>query len=149
MKEWFIVAIGAAGGAIAAALGGWDASIQALLVCMGIDFASGVLLALIFHKSSKTESGAYSSDIGAKGLARKFMVVALVVVGNMLDRVLGTHCIRDAVCIGFIANEGLSIVENVVQMGIPVPEAFTRALDVLSKKSSGTAESGTSEIEYE
>lgn len=138
MKEWIIAVFGVAGGAIAAALGGWDASIQALLVCMGIDFASGVLLALIWHKSSKTESGGYSSNIGAKGLARKFMVGALVVVGNMFDRILGTDCIRDAVCIGFIANESLSIVENVIQMGIPVPEAFTKALDVLSKKSKST-----------
>lgn len=138
MKEWIIAAVGVTGGAIAAALGGWDISVQVLLGCMGIDFASGVILALVFHKSSKSETGSYSSDIGAKGLARKFMVLALVALGNMIDMVMGSDCVRDAVCIGFIANEGLSILENVFQMGITVPEPLAKAFEVLSKKSSET-----------
>lgn len=138
MKEWFIAAFGVAGGAIAAALGGWDTAVQALLVCMAFDYISGWIVAVVFHKSPKTETGSYASDVGAKGLARKFMVFGVVVIANMIDRLLGIDCIRDAAAIGFMANEAMSFVENLGLMGVPMPAVVTKALDVLSKKSNNT-----------
>lgn len=135
MKEWIMAAFGVVGGAIASALGGWDNAVQTLLVCMALDYISGWIVAVVFHKSPKTETGSYASDVGAKGLARKFMVFGVVVLANMIDQLLGIDCIRDAAAIGFMANEAMSFVENLGLMGVPMPKVVTMALDVLRKKS--------------
>ena len=47
---------------------------------------------------------------------------------------MGTEYLRDAVCIGFIANEGLSIIENAGLMGLPLPESICQAIDVLKRQ---------------
>ena len=135
MKNAICTAIGLVGGAIATALGGWDFSVKALLICMAIDYASGWIVAAVFKNSPKTETGALASNIGLKGLARKAMMLALVAVGNLVDGALGVSYIRDAIVIAFMANESLSILENAGLMGIPLPDALTKAIDVLAQKS--------------
>ncbi len=135
MKEFFVTVIGVAGSAIAGMFGGWDASLGALLGCMGIDYASGLMVAGIFKRSPKTETGALESAAGWKGLARKVMTLLLVLVAHMLDIVMGATYIRDAVCIAFIANEAISIVENAGLMGLPIPAVITKAIDILQKYS--------------
>ena len=134
MKSAICTACGAVGTFIAAALGGWDTAIISLLVFMGIDYITGLLVAGLFHKSKKSESGGLESRAGFKGLVRKSMVLLLVVVANLLDKQIGANYIRDAVCIGFMANELLSIVENASIMGVPIPAAITKALDILEGK---------------
>lgn len=134
MKSAICTACGAVGTFIAAALGGWDTAIISLLVFMGIDYLTGLLVAGLFHKSKKSENGGLESRAGFKGLVRKCMVLLLVVVANLLDQQIGANYIRDAVCIGFMANELLSIVENASLMGVPIPAAITKALDILEGK---------------
>ena len=136
MKEKICTLLGLAGSALCWAFGGWDASIAALLVCMAVDYISGSMVALVFHNSSKTETGAYNSSYGLKGLCKKGMMLLFVLVAVQIDKVLGTAYARDAVCIGFCTNEILSIIENLGLAGIPMPQAVTKALEQLQKKHS-------------
>ena len=136
MKEGICTLTGILGAALCWAFGGWDAAMAALLVCISVDYISGSLVALVFHKSSKTESGAYNSAYGLKGLCKKGLMLLFVLVAVQIDRLLGTAYVRDAVCIGFCANEILSFVENLGLAGIPMPEAVTKALEQLQHKKS-------------
>jgi toxin secretion/phage lysis holin len=101
---------------------------------MAIDYVSGIIVAGVFHKSKKTESGGLQSLVGFKGLAKKVMVLLIVAVAYRLDLTVGSSYIKDAAVIGFSANEVISIVENAGLMGIPMPEAITKAIDILSEK---------------
>jgi toxin secretion/phage lysis holin len=136
VKEGICTLTGILGAALCWAFGGWDAAMAALLVCISVDYISGSLVALVFHKSSKTESGAYNSAYGLKGLCKKGLMLLFVLVAVQIDRLLGTAYVRDAVCIGFCANEILSIVENLGLAGIPMPEAVIKALEQLQHKKS-------------
>lgn len=134
MKQTFCTLMGIVGAAAAWAFGGWDTALIALLICIGIDYVSGSLVALVFHKSTKTETGAYNSSYGLKGLCKKMLMLLFVVASVQIDRVLGTDYVRDAVCIGFCTNEIISIIENLGLAGIPMPSAVTKALDQLQQK---------------
>lgn len=131
MKNVILSVLGAVGSFIAGALGGWDSAVITLVCFMAIDYITGWILAVVFKKSHKTESGGYSSAIGLKGLCKKFMILLLIVVANLLDQQIGGNYIRDGACIVFIANEAMSILENAGLMGIPIPKVITDALDVL------------------
>lgn len=133
MKNTICTIIGIIGSFIASIFGGWTASLTTLLIFMGIDYATGLIVAGVFHKSPKTETGALESRAGFKGLIRKFMILLFVLIGYRLDVAVGTTYIRDAVCIAFIANELLSIVENAGLMGIPIPTVITQGIDILKK----------------
>lgn len=134
MKEWICAAIGMAGSAAAWTFGGWDAALACLMICMAADYISGCTVALVFHKSRKTESGAYDSRYGLKGLCKKGLMLLFVVVAVQADRLLGADYVRNAVCIGFCVNEMISIVENLGLAGVPLPKAVTRALEQLQGK---------------
>lgn len=121
MKQDICTIAGLIGGAAAWAFGGWDTALAALVVCMGVDYLSGSIVALVFHRSSKTETGAYNSAYGIKGLFKKCLMLLFVAVAVQMDKLMGTAYIRDAVCIGFCANEVLSIIENLGLAGIPMP----------------------------
>lgn len=134
MKETICTISGILGSALCWAFGGWDAAMGALLMCMAVDYISGSVVALVFHKSLKTESGSYNSAYGLKGLCKKGLMLLFVLVAVQVDRILGADYVRDAVCIGFCANEVLSIVENLGLAGIPMPQAVTKALEQLQKE---------------
>lgn len=134
MKTTLLTVVGAVGGAIAAAFGGWDEALTTLLVFMGADYVSGLVVAGVFHNSPKTSTGALESNAGFKGLFRKAMTLVFVLVGHRLDLALGVNYVRDAVCVAFIANELISVVENAGLMGLPIPSIVTDAIDILNKK---------------
>lgn len=134
MKQAFCTTVGLLGAAVTWAFGGWDAVLAALLVCMGVDYVSGSMVALVFHKSTKTESGTYNSSYGLKGLCKKGLMLLFVLVAVQMDKILGVDYVRDAVCIGFCANEILSIIENLGLAGVPMPQAVTKALEQLQNK---------------
>lgn len=134
MKSGILIGIGAVGSAVAALFGGWDTAIITLLIFMGIDYATGLLVAGVFHNSGKSETGALESRAGWKGLCRKGVTLLIVMIAARLDLMLGTTVIRDAVVIAFVANETISIVENAGLMGVPIPAAIIRAIDVLNAK---------------
>ena len=133
MKEWICTITGLAGGFIAAIFGGWDSALATLVVFMGIDFVTGLVTA-VMGKSKHSRSGALNSKACWIGLAKKFCILLMVVVGVRIDILLGTTYIRDTVCISFCLNELLSIIENTTLMGIPYPPVIKKAIDVLQTK---------------
>ena len=134
MKEALCPGSGVAGRAIAALFGGWDAALITLMIFMGIDYLTGLIVAGVFHTSEKTENGTLESRAGWKGLCRKGVSLLIVLVACRLDVVMGSNFIRDAVVIAFIANETLSIIENAGLMGVPIPAIIVKAVEVLKKK---------------
>lgn len=135
MKNTIITGIGVIGSFIASMLGGWDSALVTLLIFMGVDYITGLVVAGVFHNSPKTESGLLESKAGLKGLFRKGMMLTIVLIAARLDIVIGADYIRDAVCIAFIANETISIIENAGLMGVPIPAIITKAIDVLKNRS--------------
>ncbi len=135
MKEKICVILGLIGSAVASVFGGWDTGLVTLLIFMGLDYISGLIVAGIFHASTKTDTGALESRAGWKGLCRKGMALIFVLVAYRLDLVIGTDYIRDAVIIAFIVNETISLVENAGLMGVPLPAIIKKAIDILQKKS--------------
>lgn len=140
MKQGICTGIGVVGGFIASLFGGWDTGLVTLIIFMAIDYLSGLVVAGVFHASKKTESGTLESRAGWKGLCRKCMTLLFVLIAYRLDLVIGSNYIRDAVIIGFIANETISIVENAGLMGLPLPEVITKAIDVLTIKAKKSSE---------
>jgi toxin secretion/phage lysis holin len=134
MKEGLCTMIGVIGSGIAALFGGWDAALVTLIIFMGIDYFTGLIVAGVFHNSAKTENGALESKAGWKGLCRKGVTLLIVLVACRLDLIMGSTFIRDAVIIAFIANETISIIENAGLMGVPIPSVIVKAIDVLTKK---------------
>ncbi len=135
MKQTICTVTGVIGGFVTALLGGWNAAMISLVMCMVIDYGTGIAVAGIFHNSAKSGQGGLDSRIGWKGLFRKVMTLLLVVLANQMDIVLGIGYIRDMVVMGFLANECLSILENASRMGVPIPKALANALDQLTSKS--------------
>jgi toxin secretion/phage lysis holin len=135
MKDGICTAIGVVGSTIASFFGGFDAALITLLIFMGVDYATGLIVAGVFHKSEKTENGALESRAGWKGLCRKGVSLLVVLVACQLDMIMGSNFIRDATVIAFIANETISIIENAGLMGVPIPSVITKAIEVLKKKS--------------
>ena len=134
MKSGITTVIGVIGGMIASLFGGWDAALVTLIIFMGVDYVTGLIVAGVFHNSEKTKNGALESRAGWKGLCRKALTLLVVLVACRLDLVMGSNFIRDAVVIAFIANETISIIENAGLMGIPIPAAIMRAIDILKNK---------------
>lgn len=134
MKQILCGMFGAVGSGLAYLFGGWDTALVTLVIFMGIDFFTGLAVAGIFKKSTKTENGALESRAGFKGLCRKGMILFYVLVATRLDLMIGGTFIRDAVIIGFIVNETISFTENAGLMGLPLPKAITGAIELLKKK---------------
>ena len=115
MKETICTAFGLVGSFIAALFGGWDSALETLLIFMGVDYVTGLMVAA----AGKSPKGKLSSKVGWKGLAKKCVILLLVLVAARLDVVLGTSYVRAGVCIAFLCNEVISILENAGLMGVP------------------------------
>lgn len=137
VKNIIIMIFGSIGSLLSFLLGGFDSVMIALLIFMVIDFLSGIILAIVFKKSKKTESGRLSSQAGILGLTKKIFILFLVAVSTQLDIILGTTFIRDGTVIGFISMEGISIIENASLAGLPIPKVIKNALEIISKKEKG------------
>lgn len=108
-------------------LGGFDIALQCLLIAIALDYISGIVKAF----TTKT----LSSSIGFKGILKKIGVLLLVMVSVLIDNVTGqTGAIRTLVIYYFVANEGLSIIENLSIAGVPIPKTLKKALKALRKE---------------
>ena len=143
MKTTICTALGVVGSVIASAFGGWDAAMTTLLIFMGVDYLTGLVVAGVFHTSPKTENGALESRAGWKGLCRKGVTLLIVLVACRLDLVMGSTFIRDATIIAFIANETISIIENAGLMGVPIPAVVVKAIEVLKENAEHTGENAS------
>lgn len=110
--------------------GGWDAAIGILIVFMCLDYATGVIVAY--------QNNLLDSEVGFKGLVKKFMILVILIVAVMLDRLMntGTWVFRTLVCYFYIANEGISLLENVSNLGVKIPNKLKDALVQLNKDES-------------
>ena len=109
-------------------LGGWDVSLICLVIAIAIDYISGIMKAFVMKE--------LSSKIGLRGLLKKVGVLMVVMLAVIVDRVTGeTGMIRSLVIYYFVANEGLSIIENLGQTGVPIPSSIKKALRALKKES--------------
>ncbi len=126
---------GAACGAVAGLLGGWDASLTVLAAMMAADYLSGVVAAAC-GRSPKTERGGLSSKVGFVGLAKKGFMMLIVLLAALLDRMSGNEgmVFRTATACYYIANEGLSVLENAALMGVPVPQRLKKALESVRER---------------
>ena len=134
MKDAVSTVVGLAAGMLSGIVGGFDTPVLVLVVSMGVDYVTGLIVAGVFHASPKTSGGGLDSRVGWKGLARKFVTLLIVVITNLADILLEVHYIRDAAIIGFCANECISILENAGLMGIRIPRVLTAALEKLSEE---------------
>ncbi len=145
MKAKICAILGMAGSIMVSALGGWDSGLATLIIFMAVDYTMGLIVAGIFRNSPKTKSGALESRVGWKGLCSKCVTILFVLVAYRLDIIIGVSYIRNAVIIGFVANELISIVENAGLMGIPLPSVLNGAIDILTKKTEEKKEHDESE----
>lgn len=149
LKTGIMTAAGVVGSTITYLFGGWDTALMTLIIFMGIDFITGLIVAGVFKKSKKSQGGALESAAGAKGLARKGMVLLMVLIATRLDEAMGSNVMRDAVVIAYIVNETISIIENAGLMGLPIPGVILKAIDVLKNKDAGTEMAATTTEETE
>ena len=131
IKNTLLLVFSLVGGFIADQLGGWDCTLQVLVGIMAADYITGIIVAAVFKKSGKTESGALSSSAGFVGLCKKCVILILVWAAVMLDKVVNSDFTRQAVCLFFIANEGISVLENAGLMGVKYPAALRNMLEAL------------------
>lgn len=134
IKNMVLGAVAVAGSFVANALGGWDAALKVLVAFMAADYITGVLVAALWQRSNKSDTGALDSKAGFKGLCKKGMILLLVWLGVLLDNAMGAAYIRTAVVLFFIGNEGLSLLENAGLMGVHYPAALKNMLEALQKK---------------
>lgn len=133
-KSFFLIGLGAIGSVISELFGGWTSAMTTLVIFMLIDYITGILVAAVFKKSNKTEDGGLESKVGWKGLIRKFSTLLIVLISIRLDIIFNTTIISNCVVFTFLANELLSLLENVGLMGIPLPSVLTEVISVLNKK---------------
>jgi len=120
--------LGAASGAVSFLLGGWTAALQALIIFIVVDYAVGVVIAMYL--------GELNSKKGFRGIAKKVLILVLVAVAHLLDGVIfeGGYFLRDAVIFFYIANEVISILENIGKTKVPIPQKLKNAVEILKDK---------------
>lgn len=108
--------------------GVFDDLFKALIIFICIDYITGVICAIVERK--------LSSEIGAKGIAKKVFIIILVGIANLIDTTVikSGEAVRDMVIFFYLANEGISILENSARMGLPIPEKLKDILEQLKDK---------------
>lgn len=133
-KLGIMTTIGIIGSFISNSFGGWNEAMTTLCIFMLTDYVTGLIVAGVFKNSTKTNDGGLESKAGFKGLMRKFAVLLLVLIACRLDMMFDTSFVKDCVIIAFIANEALSITENIGLMGVPIPKVIEKAITLLNEK---------------
>lgn len=111
--------------------GSWDTAVIVLVAFMALDYITGV----IYAYNKKT----LSSNIGLKGIFKKLLIILILIGAVLLDRLVGngTWIFRTLVCYFYIANEGISLLENAGNLGLKIPEKLKNALQQLQNESEG------------
>lgn len=127
MENWLSAVISVSVTTFVWLLGGIDVSLQCLIVAIILDYISGIIKAY----NTKT----LSSSIGLRGILKKVGILVIVMLAVIIDRVtVNSGGIRTLVIYYFVANEGLSILENLAVAGLPIPKALKNALKVIKKE---------------
>lgn len=126
--NWIQIVLTAIGGYIGFFVGGLDGLMYAIIAMVIADYITGVMLAIIDKK--------LSSDIGFRGIFKKVLIFVMIGIANIVDVYLikNGSAIRTAVLFFYISNEGISILENVSRIGLPIPDKLKNVLEQLSTK---------------
>ena len=131
--------LAAAGGAVASFFVNMPPLVWILIAVMTIDYITGLICAAM-GKSSKTENGYIASHVAFIGLLKKSLILLVVLLAALLDAAVSKgagiqfEAVMGATCLWFVASEGLSILENVASMGVPVPKILLKLLEVMRAK---------------
>jgi len=130
MKEFICAAIAGLGTFLTFIFGDWDVALQCLVIAIALDYISGLIKAFVNKE--------LSSKIGVKGIIKKVGILVIVALAVLIDKVTGeSGAVRTLVIYYFVANEGLSIIENLGEAGLPIPEVLKKALKSLKNQSKG------------
>lgn len=130
MKEFICAALAGLGTFLTFIFGDWDVALQCLVIAIALDYISGIIKAFINKE--------LSSKIGVKGILKKVGILVIVALAVLIDKVTGeSGAVRTLVIYYFVANEGLSIVENLGEAGLPIPDVIKKALKSLKSESKG------------
>lgn len=119
-------AIATVGGVLTGLLGGWDMMLRVLALFVVLDYGTGLAAAW----SEKQ----LNSEIGARGILKKFLLFVIIALAYQLDKAIGQEVFRSLAIWFYLANEGLSILENCGRAGVPIPAFIRAALEQLKKK---------------
>ena len=127
-KNYFDTVCGLFGGVVTYLLGGFNTALQVILLFMALDYITGVIASAL--------NGGLNSEVGAKGLAKKAGIIIMIILGSLLDRLTlnDEFIFRNVVIFFFIANEGISITENLGRIGLPIPEKIKNILEQLKEE---------------
>ena len=132
-------ALAAALGAVVSFFTGLPPIIWVLVAVMSLDYVTGLMCGAM-GKSTKTETGGLSSSMAFEGLLKKVLILCIVGLATLVDHAIAVSAgiemaaVTGACCLWFVASEGLSILENAATMGVPIPKALMRALEIMRKK---------------
>lgn len=123
MMQRILFAVGK--GIVEVVLGGWDALLSALMLFIIVEYLTQILVVILNKK--------ISSEVGFCGIAKKVSIFFLVAVGNIIDALIiqNGSAIRTAVIVFYLSNEGITILENVAVLGLPIPEKLKNILEQL------------------
>ena len=121
--------LGVVGGIIVYLLGGWDTLIMTLVCLMCLDYATGILKG-IYNKK-------LSSKTGRQGIIKKIVTLIVVSLAVALEKI-GIPAMREMVIMFFAVNEGISILENASEMGLPIPDQIKNTLLQIRDSKGGT-----------
>ena len=120
--NYFKVIVATIGTGLTWLFGSWDTAIGILVLFIVLDYCTGIIRGYVNKE--------LSSDVGLKGIARKAVIFIVLIIAVALDRLMntGSWVFRTLVCYFYIANEGLSLIENCGALGLPIPEKLKDAL---------------------
>ncbi|OPA77529.1 holin [Paenibacillus selenitireducens] len=126
-------AIAIGGSALTWAYGGWTQTMGVLVLLVVADYLSGIGAAAV--ESEKEGKNGLSSRVGYVGIIKKLGIFLIVAMAHQLDGILGgTNALRDAAIFFYMANELISVVENAGRIGLPLPPAVVKVIEVLKNK---------------
>lgn len=136
------IALALCGTALTFLVGGWTVSLTVLCVFMCIDIITGVMKGAI--------TGGLKSSIGWKGMLRKGAIMLVIILAHMLDLMVGgLPVFRTMATYFYVGNEGISILENLGKIGVPIPKGITKYIKQLSKKDETDAETSSTANQIE
>lgn len=120
--NYFKVIVATIGTGLTWVFGTWDTAIGILVLFIVLDYCTGIIRGYVNKE--------LSSDVGLKGIARKAVIFIVLIIAVALDRLMntGSWVFRTLVCYFYIANEGLSLIENCGALGLPIPDKLRDAL---------------------
>lgn len=134
-KEIIPVLSGLMGTILSQFLGVWSELLTVVLILMCIDIITGVLISFL-GESTKSTTGYINSNTFFRGIAKKILMWFLLIIAHQADRTLNINIVRLAVTYWLIASEGLSIIENIGNIGIDIP-VLTNVFEQIKEKGSG------------